>query len=163
MSNEAKEYLEQIKRYDTLIQNKRSEKIYWMEIMMERATSITPQMSGEKVQSSGSKHKMADTVDSCVDRVRKIEKRIEELFDKMDAIITDIEQLPEDKSDILHKVYVQYMSLKEVAAIRGESYSTVTTNHGIALKMILDILNKRKAAADEEMRKNIKSKATICN
>lgn len=152
MSN-AKEYLEGIKRYDTLIQNKRKEQEYWKGIMMERATSITAQMGGERVQSSGSKHKMADTIDSGIDRAQKIEKRIAELFDKMDAIIADIEQLPEDKSDILHKVYVQYMSLKEVAASRGESYSWVTTNHGIALKMIADILDKRKAAADNALLK----------
>lgn len=145
MSNEAKAYLGGIKRYDTLIKNKRSEKFYWLEIMMERATNITPQMSGERVQSSGSKHKMADTVDSCVDRVQKIEKRIQELFAEMDEIIAVIDSLPEMESDILHKVYVQYMSLKEVAASRGESYSTVTTNHGIALKMVSDILDKRKA------------------
>lgn len=145
MSNEAKAYLGEIKRYDTLIRNKRSEKLYWEEIMYERATNTTPQMSGERVQSSGSKHKMADTVDSCIDRVRKIENRIKELFAEMDAIIADIEGLPEMESDILHKVYVQYMSLKEVAASRGESYSTVTTNHGVALKMISDILDKRKA------------------
>ena len=157
----AKKYLEEIKRYDTLIQNKRSEKIHWLEIMDERTTNITSQMSGDRVQSSGSKQKMADTVDDCIDQVRKIERRIKELFDKMDGIIADIESLPEDKSDILHKVYVQYMSLKEVAAIRGESYSSVTTNHGIALKMITDILNKREAAVDE--RKNIETKATICN
>lgn len=163
MSNEAKEYLEKIKWYETLIKNKKAEKKKWAEDMLESATSITPQMSGEKVQSSGSKHKMADTIDSGVDRVRKIERRIQELFAKMDAIIEDIEQLPEDKSDILHKVYVQYMSLKEVAASRGESYSSVTTNHGIALKMIADILNKRKAAADEEMRKRIEIKATKSN
>lgn len=145
MSKTAKAYLEEIKRIDTLIQNKRSEKIYWQEIMYERATNITPQMSGERVQSSGSKHKMADTVDSCVDRVQKLENRIKELFAEMDEIIADIESLPEMESDILHKVYVQYMSLKEVAASRGESYSSVTTNHGVALKMISDILDKRKA------------------
>lgn len=145
MSKEAKAYLGGIKRIDTLIKNKRREKDYWQEEMMERATNITPQMSGDRVQSSGSKHKMADTVDSCVDRVRKIEKRIQELFDEMDEIIAVIESLPERESDILHKVYVQYMSLKEVAASRGESKSTVETSHGIALKMVSDILDKRKA------------------
>lgn len=145
MSKEAKAYLGEIKRIDTLIKNKRREKDYWQKEMMERATNITPQMSSERVQSSGSKHKMADTVDSCTDRVRKIEKRIQELFDEMDEIIAVIESLPERESDILHKVYVQYMSLKEVAASRGESKSTVETNHGIALKMVSDILEKRKA------------------
>lgn len=141
----AKEYLSEIKRLDTLIQNKTAEKLYWAEITMERATVITASTEGERVQSSGSKHRMADTVDSGVDRVRRIEKRIAELYAEMDAIIADIEQLPEEYSDILHKVYVQYMSLKEVAAIRDESYSTVATNHGRALKMVSDILATRKA------------------
>lgn len=141
----AKEYLSQIKRLDTLIQNKTAEKNYWAGVTMELATSITANMSGEKVQSSGSKYKMADTVDSGIDRVRKIEKRIAELYEEMDAIIAIIEQLPEDKSDILHKVYVQYMSLKEVAASRHESYSWVATNHGHALNMVSDILREKKA------------------
>ena len=110
MSTNAKAHLGEIKRIDTLIQNKRREKLYWQEVMMERATSTTTQMSADRVQSSGSKHKMADTVDSCVDRVRKIENRIKELFAEMDEIIADIEGLPEMESDILHKVYVQYMS-----------------------------------------------------
>ena len=139
----AKSYLEEIKRIDTLIQNKRKEIAYWREVMYGRATNTTPQMSGDRVQSSGSKQKMADTVDSYIDRVRKIEHRIDELFAQMDSIIAMIERLPEDKSDILHKVYVQYMSLKEVAAIRGESYSWVATNHGYALKMIDDMLSKK--------------------
>jgi DNA-directed RNA polymerase specialized sigma24 family protein len=141
----AKEYLSQIKRLDTLIQNKTAEKRKWEAITMDKATVITASTEGERVQSSGSKQKMADTVDSGVDRVRRIEKRIKELYAEMDAIIAIIDSLPEDKSDILHKVYVQYMSLKEVAAIRHESYSTVTTNHGIALKMVSNILREKKA------------------
>lgn len=141
----AKRKLSEIKRLDTLIQNKTAEKRKWEAITMERATSITASTEGERVQSSGSKQRMADTVDSGIDRVRRIEKRIKELYAEMDAIIAIIDSLPEPESDILHKVYVQYMSLKEVAAVRHESYSTVATNHGIALKMVSDILEKRKA------------------
>lgn len=139
----AKAYLGQIKRIDTLIRNKTAEKNYWKANMMQLATNITPQMSGERVQSSGSKQRMADTVDSGIDRIRRMEKRIEELYAEMDAIIAVIDGLPERESDILHKVYVQYMSLKEVAVSRGESKSTVETNHGIALKMVSDILDKK--------------------
>lgn len=139
----AKQYLEQIKRLDTLIQNKIAEKRYWAELTMERATNITASTGGERVQSTGNKYKMADTVDSGIDRVRRIEKRIAELYEEMDSIIAIIEPLPEAESDILHKVYVQYMSLKEVAACRGEAYSTVASNHGTALKMVSDILNEK--------------------
>lgn len=142
----AKEHLEQIKLLDTRIQNKMAERNHWQTVMMENATRVTANTSGERVQTSGSKSAMADKIDSGIDRVRRIEKRIEELYAEMDAIIAIIDSLPEDKSDILHKVYVQYKSLKEVAVIRKESYSWVTTNHGIALKMVADILEKGKAA-----------------
>lgn len=142
---DAKKQLLEIKRLDTLIQNKTAEKKYWATITMERATSITVSTDGERVQSSGSKQKMADTVDSGVDRVRRIEKRIKELYAEMDAIIAIIDGLPEAESDILHKVYVQYMTLKEVAAMRHESYSTVATNHGIALKMVSNIMREKNA------------------
>lgn len=139
----AKQYLEQIKRLDTLIQNKIAEKRYWAELTMERATNITASAGGERVQSTGNKYKMADTVDSGIDRVRRIEKKIAELYEEMDSIIAIIEPLPEAESDILHKVYVQYMSLKEVAACRGEAYSTVASNHGVALKMVSNILKEK--------------------
>ena len=145
----AKDYLLEIKRLDTLIQNKTAEKRKWEIVTLEMATVITASTEGERVQSSGSKQRIADTVDSGIDRVRRIEKRIKELYAQMDAIIADIERLPEEYSDILHKVYVQYMSLKEVAAIRDESYSTVATNHGRALKMVSDILESRKRAKAE--------------
>lgn len=141
----AKAYLSEIKRLDTLIQNKIAEKRHWAEITLERATVITASTEGERVQSSGSKQRIADTVDDGVDRVRRIEKRIAELYAEMDSIIAIIDGLPEAESDILHKVYVQYMSLKEVAAVRNESYSTVATNHGIALKMVSNILREKKA------------------
>lgn len=141
----AKEYLSQIKRLDTLIQNKTAEKRKWEAVTMDKATVITASTEGERVQSSGSKQKMADTVDSGIDRVRRIEKRINELYAKMDAIIAIIDSLPEAESDILHKVYVQYMELKEVAASRNEAYSTVSHKHLSALNMVSDILREKKA------------------
>ncbi len=140
----AKEKLSEIKRIDTLIQNKTAEKRKWEAITMDRATSITASTEGERVQSSGSKQRMADTVDSGIDRVRRIEKRIKELYAEMDAIIAIIDSLPEAESDILHKVYVQYMELKEVAACRNEAYSTVSHKHLAALDMVSDILREKK-------------------
>lgn len=141
----AKGYLERVQHIDMLIKNKTAEKERYRELTMEITTSVTPHMSSDKVQSSGSKQKMADAVESCIDYERKIDRRIAELTAERDAIIETIEQLPMDKYDLLHLVYVQYKTLKEAAAIRHESYSWVTTNHGIALKMIDAILKERKA------------------
>lgn len=57
-------------------------------------------------------------------------------------IIKTIERLPEAEYDILHKVYVQYKSLKEVAVERDTSYSLVTTIHGRALKQLEKFINE---------------------
>ena len=55
---EAKEFLSQVKKLDLMIKNKLIEKQQWMDI----ALGITSNMSGERVQSSGSQSKMADAV-----------------------------------------------------------------------------------------------------
>ena len=139
----AKEYLQGIWRIDTMIKNKAAEKKRYRELTLTAATSTTASMSGDRVQSSGSKQRMADTVDRCIDYERKIDARIAELTEERDSIIRTIERLPWDKYDLLHLVYVQYKTLKEVAAIRDEAYSTVATNHGIALNMVSAILKER--------------------
>lgn len=139
----AKEKLSQIKRIDTLIKNKTIEKNKAAAKMLENATSITSSTDGERVQSSGSKQKMADTVDSGVDRVRRIEKRIAELEAERDSIIAVIEQLPEDEYDILHGVYVQHLTLKQVAANRGQAYSTVAHKHIKGLDMVSCIMQTK--------------------
>ena len=56
-------------------------------------------------------------------------------------IIDVIEQLPEAEYDVLHKVYVQYKSLYEVADERDISYSLATSIHGRALKLIEPTIN----------------------
>jgi DNA-directed RNA polymerase specialized sigma24 family protein len=147
-TKEAKEYLQRIENIDILIRNKSIEKAQHYALMMDRATTITANMSGERVQSSGSKHRMADTVDDKLTYIQNIEKRIAELEEEKEKIVSTIELLPTDEYDILHKCYVQHMSLKQVSVERDESYSSTTTTHGLALTKLAAILEKR---------------ATICN
>ena len=144
-SKEVKEYLHRIDDIDTRIRNKHIEKARHHALMMDRATTITANMSGDRVQSSGSKQRMADTVDEKLTYIQNIDKRIAELEAEKAEIISTIEQLPKDEYDIIHKCYVQHMQLKQVAPERNESYSSTTTTHGIALKRLSKILEKRKA------------------
>ena len=144
-TKEVKEYLSRIDDIDTRIRNKHIEKAQHHALMMDIATTITANMGGERVQSSGSKHRMADTVDDKLTYIQKIDKRIAELEKEKEEIISTVELLPKDEYDIIHKCYVQHMSLKEVAAERKESYSSTTTIHGTALKQLGRILEKRKA------------------
>lgn len=141
-SKDAKQYLERIKTIETIVQNKKYEKLQYRELTRELATSITPSFGSDRVQSSGSKQRMANVIEGGVDFEREVDNRIKELVAEKNAIIETIERLPEDKYDILHKVYVQHMTLKEVASCRGESYSLVTTNHGVALSLLAELLCK---------------------
>lgn len=144
-TKEVKEYLYRIDEIDIHIRNKHIEKAQHHALMMDAATSITANMSGERVQSSGSKQRMADTVDNKLTYIKNIEKRIAELEAEKAEIISTIELLPKDEYDIIFKCYVQRMLLKRVAIERKESYSSTTTTHGIALKRLGKILEERKA------------------
>lgn len=141
MSNEAKAYLEQIRNIETKIRHLGVEKRRWFDL----ATNITPNMSSERVQSSGSNSRMADTIINGILDDGKIDERIAALKAQRQEIIDTIESLSELYSDILHRVYVEYQTLKEVAAERKQTYSWITTAHGLALKAVADILESRKA------------------
>ncbi len=136
----AKDYLRQVRKLDTLIKNKLIEKRQWLDI----ALGITPQMSGERVQSSGSQQKMASAVEKMVDLDKEIDQSVDKLIDKKREILNVIEQLEPDKYDLLHAVYVQFQTLDEAAQGMGKSYTWATTNHGRALKDVQTILDRMK-------------------
>lgn len=137
---DAKQFLRQLKKLDKMIENKLAEKARWKAI----ATGTTAQMGGEKVQSSGSQQKMADAVCRYVDIEKEIDEQIDNLIDTRQDVISVIEKLNTTEYDILHKMYVQYMSLYDVADIYNKSYSWATTVHGRALKNVQAILDQRK-------------------
>ena len=121
-----------------MIQNKLIEAEQWKAI----ATGSI-QIGGERVQSSGSQQKMADAVSKYIDIENEINNEIDILYDTRKDVLSVIEQLNANEYDFLHKVYVQYLTLSEVAEIYGNSYSWATTRHGIALKNVQKILDGR--------------------
>ena len=132
----SKEYLEQIKKLDTLISNKLAESRQWLDL----ALNITSKTDGERVQSTGDQQKMSSAVNKCIDIEREVNALIDEYIIKKKEIIKVIEQLPEAEYDVLHKIYVQYKTLYEVADERDIAYSWATSIHGRALKMLDEIL-----------------------
>lgn len=75
------------------------------------------------------------------DLAGEVEAEIKTLQNQKRAIIGIIENLPEAEYDVLHKVYVQHKTLKEVAGDRNIGYSLITTIHGKALKMVENIIS----------------------
>ena len=134
----AKDFLQSALKIDKMIENKMYEKSQWVAI----ATSTTANCNGERVQSSGSKHKMADAVEKYMELEKEIDRCIDELVKKKNEIIKIIEQLPAVEYDLLHKIYIQGKTLYGFADENNKTYSSVTTLHGSALKKVQDILDR---------------------
>lgn len=135
----AKDYLKQIEKLDTLIQNKLAEKARWKDI----ALGITTNTEGERVQSSGSQQKMADAINRCIDIEHEIDSVVDSMVDLKKEIIQTIEQLNPTEYDVLHKRYIQNMTFDEVAEAKRKSKSWATTVHGRALQSVQRILDDR--------------------
>ena len=138
--SEAQKYLEQVEKIDTIIRNKLIEKQQWKDI----ALGITASGEGHFVQSSGSQSKMADALNKCMDVEREIDEYVDKLIDIKREVTATIEQLdsPYDYR-LLHKRYIQYINLIDIAAEWGTDYSTITTAHGRALAHVQEILDRR--------------------
>lgn len=137
----SKDYLLQISRIDRLIENKIIELEHWKAV----ATSTTTYSDGDRVQSSGSKQKMADAVCRYLQMEDEVNAEIDRLIDVKQEVISTIEQLPSiDEYDVLHKKYVQQKTLQDIADDLKASYSNITTIHGRALKHLQIILDERK-------------------
>ena len=135
----ARDYLNQLEKLDTIIQNKLIEKAQWKDI----ALGITAHSEGERVQSSGSKQKMADAIERCVDMDSEINALVDKLVDLKREITNVIEQLNAQEYDVLHKIYIQHYSLYEVAEKKDKTYSWVTTIHGRALQKVQVIIDAK--------------------
>ena len=135
----AKDYLKQVEKLDTIIQNKMVEKAQWKAI----ALGVTSHSDGERVQASGRQSKMADAIDRCVDIEEEIDCLIDRLVELKRDITSVIERLNATEYDVLHKRYIQHLSYYEIADAKRRDYNWVTTIHGRALKNVQRILDER--------------------
>lgn len=124
---------------DAVIENKLVESQQWRDL----ALSITANMCGDKVQSSGSPSKMADAVEKCIDIEREIDEYVDRLIDTKKEVIHTLEKMNNPTEyKILHMRYIQQISLKDIADMLRREYSWVTTTHGRALKSVQKLLGK---------------------
>lgn len=138
-SMKAKDYLSQIEKFDKLIENKMQEAERWRQI----ATGTTMQAESERVQASGSKQRMEDAICRCMNAEAEVNEAIDKLVDLKQKIITDIEKLSLNEYDVLHKKYVQFKELYEIAVEIDKSYSWVKAVHGSGLYNLQKILDSR--------------------
>ena len=148
----SKVFLRQLKKLDKMIENKLIEREQWKAI----ASGTAQQMGGERVQTSSNPQRMADAIARYIDMESEVDECIDRLVDTKKDVISVIEQLNATEYDLLHKVYVQYMSFDEVASLYDKSYSWVTTVNGRALRNVQKILDEREKK--NERNKNERNK-----
>ena len=135
---DAKRYLKQVEMLDAKIKNKMIERQQWENMAIGLSISV----DGNRVQSTGKKEKMAKSVERCVDIEAEIEILVEELVKAKQDVIATIEKLESPTEyNILHKRYIQFIDLKDIAEIYDREYTWVTTTHGRALKNVQNLLN----------------------
>lgn len=138
--SDAQMWLERVEMMDSIIQNKLVEQKQWKDI----ALGITANMGGERVQSSGSKSKMADALDKCMDMEDEINAQVDRLIDTKREVVATIEKLDSPMEyNVLHLRYIQYKSLQEIADKYKKEYGWATTTHGRALAHVQEILDRR--------------------
>ncbi len=127
----AKEYLNQARTLDLLINAKQSE-LYSLKLM---ATSISSPMISEKVQSGGENNTMR-IIDKIVDLQNEINLEIDKLVDLKFEIREKIGNVYNQKFiTLLTDKYINGFTFEQIAERMDTSYETIKGWHGEALQI----------------------------
>lgn len=122
-----KKYLEQINRFDKMIQNKKLE----IEVIATNATKITVPTDSENVKSSGNK----DKIGTLGTEIAMLSSEIDKLLGKRRGIIRQIEGLEDAKQyEILFWYFVLHKTNDEIAAHNDCSTENITKIKRNAMK-----------------------------
>lgn len=126
-----KEYLGQIENSSRMIQNKLSE-IYQLKTM---ACSVGVSSDKERVQTSGSKDMLGNTVSKIVDLEKETDKMVDGYIEKRKHIISQIDSLKnKDYYNVLTLRYVLNNTFDEISEKMNYSIRNVFKLHGRALQ-----------------------------
>lgn len=128
---ETKEYLQQIGRYDRLINNKLVELAQYRSM----ACSVSAVKNDERVQSSPS----YDTMDKIVSKIEQMENEIDMLVDRYidnkQIIISQIDSMSDEMTyQILFSRYVEQKTFEKMAIEMNYCYKQIIRRHGKALQ-----------------------------
>ena len=138
-TKKAKNYLLEIQRLDALIRCKTAE----IRQLRELAYNITPQLTSDPVTTSKNNDKIGGIVAKIVDLQNEKDISVDNLFDVKNERIAVIDKVQDPQQlELLHKRYVQYKTLKEIAVEMSIPYDSARSIHGGALKSVAAILDK---------------------
>lgn len=130
LSQQAKEYFAQIRKTDRLIHRLDST----IATLRSSLTSTGSQLKQDKVQTSGPKNTLEETVAKIVDLEADINRRIDELVDMKQEAFTMINRIPDlDQQNILIGRYIQLKKWEDLAAEFEYTTQWLFEIHGKAL------------------------------
>ena len=129
----AKEYLSQLQRLNTVIDQKIKE-LGDLRLMSTSVGSVD--YSKERVQTSPSQDApFVRTISRIIDLEEEINREIDAFVDEKHLIINQIQGLKNSKHiEILYKHYVEFKRLEVVAVEMNFTYQYIVELHGYALK-----------------------------
>ena len=134
----ARKYLEYIQDAEEVIQNKMIEK-FQLNCLM---TSVTAPTDREAVKTSGVSDKIGNLIPKLDEIERQIESLIESFVEAKLERIAVIETLGTGlEYKVLHRRYIQYQKLVDIASSLGYSYDYIREIHEKALEKVEDFIN----------------------
>lgn len=135
---DAREYLEWIESAERKIQRKLAE----IDRLRSLATSIGGLATDTPVQASHEGDRIGKIVASIVDKEKELDVIVDNYIDEKDKRIKAIEQLDNElERSVLHKHYVQFKSINEIADEEYYTNKWISSIHTKALKKVGKIIN----------------------
>lgn len=129
-----KQYLNQIKRFDVLIENKASE----IEQLRAMATSITVATDSERVQTSGDKDRVGRAVAKIIDKENELNDLLDDCYDTRENIISQIESMETKYYQLLFYKYVNSYTMDIISEKMHYSLRRTKQIHADAIQKFED-------------------------
>ena len=130
LSQQAKEYFAQIRKTDRLINRLDST----IATLRSSLTSTGSQLKQDKVQTSGPKNTLEETITKIIDLEADINRRIDELVSMKQEAFTMISKVPDlDQQNVLVGRYIQLKKWEDLAAEFEYTTQWLFEIHGKAL------------------------------
>lgn len=134
----AEEFLKGYSTIDAIIKSKEMK----IEDLNDKATGTTSHLTPDKVQTSGSGQKMANSVDEAIVLLEEIEPLKVQRTRIRRQIESVIEQLPLLRYKILYRYYILFMSPQAIGKEIDRTKDTVNRQKRIAIEEVQNILDK---------------------
>ena len=144
----AKEYLCQIIRYDTQINNKLAE----VGRLSDLLTRVTPVLKEDGAShGGGSQDRIAAALAKVIDLKEEINQDIDHLVDLKKAAYDLLNRVVNPQYvDVLHRRYFLHQSFEKIAVDLGYTYRNVCYIHGKALVAFGEVLEAERKDKDDD-------------